>query len=496
MKRGSGILFPIFSLPSKHGIGSLGHEAYRFVDFLSRCGQSYWQILPVGHTHASVGNSPYSALSSFAGDPIYIDLDILHGDGLLSPHEYEYITFGYDPSHVDYGRVRFEKGNLLRLAYDRFLDRADKSEFDDFVKNNEEWLEDYCLFMTISDEFGFNWLDWPEKLKKRDKKELDKFKSLKDKQIGFHKFLQYEFFKQYRNLKAYANSKGVAIIGDLPIYTPLESADCWSWSEYFQLNENYVPISISGVPPDRYSVDGQIWEHPLYDWEELKKHNYDYWVMRVKINSLLYDYLRLDHFIGFVNYFAIPNDNRVTRLGHWEKGPGLDLFKVLKQELGDLNLIAEDLGSTTDEVLALKDRLGFPGMRVLQFGFSGEDNINLPHNYDNNCVAYSSTQDSDTFMGWLNSVSYDERNRTLEYLCMTDYEGYHWGCVRYLLSSVNGLSIFQLQDILGLGSEGRINIPGVRYGCWEWRCTQEYDRYEIVERLNNYMRVYKRYRHN
>ena len=492
MKRGSGILLPIFSLPSKHGIGSLGHEAYRFIDFLKDCGQSVWQILPVGPSLESVGNSPYSSLSSFAGDPIYIDLDILQGEGLLTREDYEYIDYGSNPSRVDYDRVRAGKLPILRKAFSSFNERSDQEDFEAFIENHKYWLEDYALYMTISEKYSYYWPDWPKDLRSRDKKALEKLATKEESEIRFQKFLQYIFFKQYLNLKAYAKSQGISIIGDLPIYAPLESADCWAWPEYFQLDENYLPVFISGVPPDRYSVDGQVWKHPVYNWENLKEASYDYWVQRIRINQVLFDYLRLDHFIGFVNYYAIPYGNKTAFGGHWEKGPGQDLFKVLKKELDNMNLIAEDLGSVTKEVTKLKDKLGFPGMRVLQFGFTGEDSPNLPHNYEKNLLAYSSTQDSDTFMGWLNSVPEDERNRALQYLCITDYEGYHWGGVRYLMSGVNDLSIFQLQDILGMGSEGRVNVPGVEKGCWEWRCSLDYYRPDIISRMRTYMGIYKR----
>ncbi len=492
MKRGSGILLPIFSLPSKHGIGSLGHEAYRFVDFLHECGQIIWQILPLGPTHEKAGNSPYSSLSSFAGDPIYIDLDILQEEGLLQAEDYDHVNYGKDPSKIDYDMVRAGKLPILIKAFSSFNDMSDKVDFEAFIEEHRYWLDDYALYMAISQKYGFSWPDWPKALRSRDKKALEKFAKKEALEISFQKFLQYIFFKQYLNLKAYAKSRGISIIGDLPIYTPLESADCWDWPQYFQLDKNFLPVFISGVPPDRYSEKGQVWNHPLYNWAELKKFSYDYWVQRVKINQVLYDYLRLDHFIGFVNYYAIPYGDTTAVGGHWEKGPGQDLFKVLKKELEHMNLIAEDLGAVTQEVTKLKDKLGFPGMRVIQFGFGGKDNPNLPHNYDKNTLAYSSTQDSDTFMGWLNSVSEDERNRALQYLGLTDYEGYHWGCVRYLMSGVNVMSIFQLQDILGMGSEGRINVPGVEKGCWEWRCSRDYYRADIISRIKTYMEIYKR----
>ena len=395
--RASGVLMPVSSLPSRYGIGCFSKEAYEFVDCLERAGQSKWQVLPLGPT--GYGDSPYQPFSTFAGNPYFIDLDMLVEEGLLFKEECEQLQWGGDPRFVDYERIYFSKNEILRKAYGRF-DADDK--FYAFCKKEQEWLEPYCLFRAIKDsQNGALWTTWPEELRKSDSKEVQNKKKELEKEMEYYQFLEYEFDCQWNKLKAYANKKGITIIGDLPIYVAIDSADAWANPMMFQMDENGVPSAIAGCPPDAFSADGQMWGNPLYDWKTQKKTGYKWWIQRMKRSLVLYDTVRIDHFRGFAEYYAIPADAENALEGEWKEGPGIDLFRAMEKALGDMDVIAEDLGTLDEKVFDLMDETGYPGMKVLQFAFdSGNTNFYLPHRYKKNCVVYTGTHDNDTTKAW------------------------------------------------------------------------------------------------
>lgn len=492
MPRSSGLLLPFFSLPSAWGIGSLGPEAYAFVDFLADLRQSYWQVLPLGPTNSTAGHSPYSAMSSFAGNPYLIDLQDLIQEGLLSQEACSEADWGERADWIDYVKIEANKLTLLRRAFDSFQAQERPSAYDHFCKDHQDWLEDYALYQSIRALHGSDWLAWPENLKRREPQGLQRFIQAHQSEIDFERFLQYTFFRQYGALKQYANQKGIQMIGDLPIYMPMDSADCWAHPEYFQLDADLRPRLVSGVPPDGYSPDGQRWNHPLYDWDKLAEESYAYWVFRVRHQMALFDVLRLDHFIGFIHYYAIPAAEKTAKNGTWLPGPGQALFDRLQAEIPELNFIIEDLGTVTPAVRDLQKKLAFPGMRVIQFAFGGDDSDNLPHNYEKNAVVYSSTHDSDTFLGWYEQHSEQDRQRIAHYLQLQDQEGIHWGAIRALLASVCRLTIFPVQDLFGLGNEARINVPGIASGNWAWRLALEDQNGEIKRRMLDYMKTYYR----
>lgn len=495
--RRSGILLPIFSLPSRYGIGSLGQEAFRFIDFLAACDQSYWQILPLGPTSLEGGNSPYSAISSFAGNPYLIDLDILVQEGLLDPLVLADLDFGNQADRVDYRKVYRAKDLALGEAFKRFQSLPYPLEFEQFVRENRSWLEDYALYRAISQELGLDsWPDWPEALRNRDRASLAQVRARNRSRLDYEYFLQYEFFKQYDEVKAYAHERGVGIIGDMSIYVPLDSSDCWSYPEAFLLDEDRRPLAVSGVPPDKYSTEGQLWGHPLYDWDGLAKEGYPYWLDRVRAANRLFDKVRLDHFIGFVRYYAINPQAETAADGHWVQGPGRPFFDRLYEEIPGLDFLAEDLGSVTEEVEALRDELGLPGMRVLLFAFEGgladQTNKNLPHAYTPQSVAYSSTHDSDTFMGWFKEADPACRSYAQAYLDFSEGKAPNWEAIRWLLASVAGLTIFPIQDLLGLDNRARINLPGQAKGNWEWRLEKDYFQEDLVDKMARLMTIYQR----
>ena len=386
MKRGSGVILPIFSLPHSYGIGSLGHEAYNFVEFLEDSNIRYWQLLPIGQTSIFSGNSPYSSISSFAGNPYFIDYDILFSEGLIQREDYIYLDNGNNYSRINYDLVDKNKKLVLKKAYETFKSKNNFEEIDEFFNENEFWLRDYCLYMTLRKRYGLDWSKWPKEYSNRVEKDLNDFWNENLDEINYYIFIQYEFFSQYYNLKKYANDKGIEIIGDIPIYVSFDSSDCWAYSKYFQLDDNFNPKRVSGAKPDAFNEEGQLWGHPLYDWEKLKNNNYEFWLDRIKYNKNLYDIIRLDHFIGFINYYAIEVGATSAKNGIWMDGPGVDLFNFLESNIDDLKLIVEDLGVLTNKVLEIKDQFNYPGMNVIQFAFSDNkiDQRNLPHNYVKN----------------------------------------------------------------------------------------------------------------
>jgi 4-alpha-glucanotransferase len=478
--RGSGVLLHITSLPSRFGIGDLGPEAYRFVDFLAETGQTWWQMLPVGPT--GYGNSPYQSLSSFAGNTLLISLDRLADEQLLEPFDEQAIP-AFSSHSVDFDQVAFWNPRQLRVAHRTFLERGlDTEEFQAFSAANAWWLEDYALFRSLKREYHEKaWTDWPEQLVQRDPEALSEARETLELDIDREKFLQFQFDRQWRALKKYANERNVRLVGDLPIFVAHDGADTWAKQELFQLDIHGQPTVVAGVPPDYFSITGQRWGNPLYRWEAHADQGYKWWIQRIRHALELFDVVRIDHFRGFESYWEIPGDAPDARGGRWVPGPGAAPFRAAEAALGSLPVIAEDLGVITPEVEALRDGLGFPGMRVLQFAF-GDDPKGAdyrPHNYPRHCVVYTGTHDNNTTVGWFADEGDKDTTRTGEQIAREraftlDYLGakgdeIHWDMIRAAWGSVADMAIAPLQDILGLGSEARMNLPGSSTGNWLWR---------------------------
>ncbi|WML34896.1 4-alpha-glucanotransferase [Clostridium sp. OS1-26] len=489
--RSSGILMHIASLPSPYGIGTFGKEAYEFVDFLVEAGQSYWQILPIGPTGA--GDSPYQSFSTFAGNPYFIDLDLLKEEGILTKEEYENVDFGNDPEKVDYEKMFNNKMPILRIAFQNSKGKY-KDEIKKFRFENKAWLEDYALYMAVKSEFDLkSWQEWDTDIKLRKKTDLEHYKEELKNQIDYWVFLQYVFFKQWKALKNYANINEIKIIGDIPIYVAEDSADTWANSEVFMLDEEKRPIVVSGCPPDAFSATGQLWGNPIYNWVYLEKTNYKWWIERIKGNINLYDVTRIDHFRGFESFWQIPYGEPTAVNGKWVKGPGIKLFNAVKEVLGEVDIIAEDLGYLTQEVIDFRDATGYPGMKVLEFAFdTREESDYLPHNYEKNCIVYTGTHDNDTVMGWFENTQKSDTDFAKRYLKLNKKEGYNWGFIRGALSSVGNLAIAQMQDYLGLGSEARMNIPSTLGGNWLWRVKKEYLNHKLAQKINKITKLYGR----
>lgn len=491
--RSSGVLMHISSLPSPYGIGTMGAEARKFADFLDKSGQKYWQILPVCQT--SYGDSPYQSFSSFAGNPYFIDLEYLCEDGYLTKEECQALPWGTNPHYVDYGKMYESRYPLLKKAYTRFMQKV-PDDFGSFCLEEGYWLEDYSLFMALKDaNDGAAWFQWEEGIKKRRWDSLDQARSEHWEDMNFYKMLQYLFFKQWRSLKEYVNSIGIEIIGDVPIYVAGDSVDVWANPGQFYLDENLNPVEVAGCPPDAFSEDGQLWGNPLFRWDIMKKDGYEWWTRRVRAVSKLYDVVRIDHFRGFDSYYAIPAEDKNAKNGTWCQGPGLDLFRVLEQKLGKLNIVVEDLGFLTPSVLQMVKDSGFPGMKVLQFAFdSREGNDYLPHRYSRHCVVYTGTHDNDTILGWMKTAPEETAAFAKEYLNLTEEEGYNWGMMRGAWASVADMAVVTMQDLIGLGSEARMNTPSALGGNWEWRATADQITPELAERLYKYVEMYGRVR--
>ena len=492
MKRSSGILMPISSLPSPHGIGTLGAEARKFVDFLAAAGQSWWQILPVSPT--SYGDSPYQSFSAYAGNPYFIDLDLLCEDGLLTPEEVNAVNWGADPSRVDYSAIYNGRFPLLHLAMERGWERdADKAE--SFSVQNDTWLPDYALFMALKRHFGMkSWTEWPdEDIRLRRPEALQHYQKELADDIRLFTYIQYLFFRQWEALRAYAHEKGIGIIGDLPIYVAMDSADVWADPRAFQLDERNVPADVAVVPPDYFTADGQLWGNPLYDWDAMKADGYSWWIRRIAGASRLYDILRIDHFRGLESYWAVPYGETTAKIGRWVKGPGMDLIGVLTEKFPNLQFIAEDLGYLTPEVRQLLADSGLPGMKILQFAFDSRETANyLPHTYPRNCVCYAGTHDNSTLMGWKNDAAPSDIAAAQEYLGLNEEEGFHWGILRGGQSSVADLFVAQMQDYLGLGAEARMNTPGILGGNWQWRMLPDQITEGLTKRIARMTSLYGR----
>ena len=469
-QRSSGILLHPTSLPGPHGIGDLGAEARAFVDFLVRSGQTLWQVLPLGPT--GYGDSPYQCFSAFAGNPLLISLETLLEDGLLLPDDLRDAP-AFPDDHVDFGAVIPWRSALLARAGARFTDRADADlarDFGAFCTAQASWLDDYALFMALKEENALaTWSTWPRDVVRRDPVALEAARTRLATSVFKHKVCQLLFFRQWAELRRYANQRGVRIIGDIPIFVAYDSADVWANPELFFLDANGRPTVVAGVPPDYFSATGQLWGNPLYRWDVMAERGYDWWLARLRMTFTQVDVLRVDHFIGFHRYWEIPARAKTAVKGRYKPGPGAALLSAAREALGDLPIIAEDLGAVTPEVEALRDQFELPGMKVLQFAFDSDaSNPFLPHNYPKRCVAYTGTHDNDTTAGWFAKASDDERSRVQRYFARSgDDAAYDF--IRAVMSSCADTAIVPLQDVLVLGSEARMNTPGVAGGNWQWR---------------------------
>jgi len=460
---------PVSSLPSPYGIGTFGREAYKFIDFLKKAGQTYWQILPLGPT--SYGDSPYQSFSTFAGNPYFVDPDLLIKDGLLKKSEVTCYDWGNDQMHVDYEKIYNSRFHMLAKAKARGWER-DSEEVAAFIEENREWLPDYALFMALKRHFGMRaWSEWEdEEIRLHKPEAVAKYNEELKEDVELFIYIQYLFFMQWAAVRAYAKEKEIGIIGDMPIYVAMDSADVWANPQFFQLDEKNVPVEVAGVPPDYFTADGQLWGNPLYDWDAMKDDGYGWWIRRIGGASKLYDVLRIDHFRGLESYWAVPYGETTAKNGRWVKGPGIYFVKVITGWFKEMQFIAEDLGYLTPEVHELLDESGLPGMKVLEFAFDSREPSNyLPHTYTNNCVCYAGTHDNATLAAWRKEADKDDIKLAIKYLGLNDTEGFNQGIIRGGMSSVADLFVAQMQDYLGLGAEARINTPGILGGNWQWR---------------------------
>ena len=471
--RRNGMLLPIASLPSPYGIGGFSKEAYEFIDLLEETGQKLWQILPLGPT--SYGDSPYQSFSTFAGNPYFIDLDTLAEKGWLTKEACEASDYGDNESYIDYGRIYNSRFVLLKQAFLN-SDILSDEKFTEFCKANQHWLPDYALYMALKNQNdGKSWIEWEEEIRLRKPEAVEYYKKELEEECNFYEFLQYEFHEQWTKVKEYAHEKGIQIVGDVPIYVAFDSADTWANPELFQLDEKNLPLGVAGCPPDAFSATGQLWGNPLYNWAYHKKTGYDWWLKRIAYCFDLYDIVRIDHFRGFDEYYSIPYGDETAVNGHWEKGPGMDLFNTVKEKLGELDIIAEDLGYMTDSVRHLVYESGFPGMKVLEFAFDSRDSgcasDYLPHNYPENCVAYTGTHDNETIVGWWNSITAAERKLARDYLCdhATPEEELYKCFISLIMRSAAHVCVIPMQDYMGLDNRFRMNKPSTVGMNWKWR---------------------------
>ncbi|MEA5417766.1 4-alpha-glucanotransferase [Spirulina sp. CCNP1310] len=494
-RRASGILLHPTSLPGRFGIGDLGQEAYRFVDFLVESGQQVWQVLPLGPT--GYGNSPYLCYSALAGNPLLINLEWLVAEKLLAASDFDHLPM-FNAIKADYEGAIAIKIPLLHKASQNFVTKATperKKEFLAFCEAQAYWLDDYALFMAIKgQQNGASWHQWDEPLAQRDPQTLAQVTAQLKNEIFYHKYIQSEFFRQWSTLKQYANDHGVEIFGDIPIYVAHDSVDVWANPEIFCLDpETSEPAQMAGVPPDYFSETGQLWGNPVYNWEALQETHFAWWVQRIEGMLNYVDWMRIDHFRGFESFWSVPGGETVAIKGEWVNAPGAEFFEILKDKLGDLPIIAEDLGVITPEVEALRDQFGFAGMKVLHFAFdSGPGNPFLPFNHSLNCVVYSGTHDNDTTVGWFNARDEEAKQRVYDYFGGVPPEPIEWAMIRMAMSSVGQLSIYPLQDVLGLGTASRMNMPGAAEGNWDWRYQESMLRPELGDRLRRLTELYGR----
>ena len=467
MERSAGILLAISSLPSKYGIGSFSKEAYRFVDWLRAAHQSYWQILPMGPT--GYGDSPYQSFSTFAGNPYFIDLDTLVDQGLLTDRECRERDWGDDGRYVDYRTIYEGRYPILRKSYERWK-MTDSMEFSLFMDENKEWIYDYSLFMAVKDSLGgIPWTEWPQDIRNRQPDAVQKMQVELAEEIHFQQYMQYLFYTQWNALKSYANKNHIRIIGDIPIYVAMDSADVWAHPELFRLDEDRCPYEVAGCPPDGFSETGQLWGNPIYDWELNRQTGYSWWIARMRHSYKLYDVVRIDHFRGFDEYYAIPYGEETAVNGKWKKGPGMDLFRNIEKALGKRDVIAEDLGFVTDSVRKLVHDSGFPGMKVIQFAFDSREGSNyLPHTYTEHCVVYTGTHDNDTTTGWYQNLPEPQKDKIRRY-CNCDGGIISLDFIRMCMGSIAKYAIFPIQDLFMQDSSCRMNTPGSAFANWAYR---------------------------
>lgn len=480
MIRGSGILLHISSLPSPYGIGTLGKEAYEFINFLASSGISYWQMLPVCVVGSA--NSPYQSYSSHSGNPLFIDLDFLMEEKLLSKEEITAKNWGNMKSKVDYNQVFSAKKELLEISFERFFTN-DLEEFEEFCRENHQWLEDYALFMALKEEYrDIPWQDFPMDIRHREDQAIGYYRDKLWTRMDFYKFVQFKFFKQWEAMKLYAKSKGVFLIGDIPMYVSADSVDTWVYRDLFQLDQDCHPSSVAGVPPDYFSKTGQHWGNPLYRWDKMMEENFGWWKSRLAFQGMLFDVVRIDHFRGLESFWSIPRGAKTAIEGRWVKGPDLDFVNAIKDALPNLEIIAEDLGILTNEVKLLLEKSGFPGMKVLQFAFNPNENSDyLPHKHINNCIVYTGTHDNNTLKGFLDEADDETLSYIMAYLDITDKNIIDKKLIKSALSSVANVAIFQMQDLLGLGSEARMNRPSTVEDNWTWRIDNDYKSDELIK---------------
>ncbi len=496
MERSAGILLPVSSLPSKYGIGCFSREAYEFVDFLSKAGQSFWQVLPLGPT--GFGNSPYQPLSSFAGNPYFIDPETLVQEGLLTYEECGRFYFGADEERVDYGALYENRKKLLAIAGGRFFESGrEKEEYRKFMDENAYWLPDYALFMAVKTAHnGQSWLQFDDTLKKREPAALSKAREEYGKEIAQICFEQYEFDRQWKKLHTYALQQGVRIIGDVPYYAAMDSSDVWAHPEAFDFDGNIEPVSVAGCPPDAFSKTGQLWGNPVYDWNAQKKTHYAFWISRLQRGLSLYDVIRIDHFLGFSGFYAFPyGAESAENGGEYRKGPGMAFFKEVKKQLGKVPFIAEDLGTVTKNTEKLLADAGIPGMKVLEFAFDwSEYSSYMTHNHTRNCVVYTGTHDNLPVRAWIESLNDHDRDLARRYIHSenTDYNTFTWDFIREAYRSSADLCVIPLQDYLVKGAESRINTPGTQEGNWQWRLKPHFLSYDLAMSIHALSGLYCR----
>lgn len=493
--RASGILLHPTALPSQFGMGDLGPEAYHFIDFLARSGQRLWQVLPLGPT--SLGNSPYMSFSAIAGNPFLISPYLLKAHNLLGDEDLKTMP-SFSVDKVDFEQVIPQRMALLQKACENFIQNTrqySQKEFEDFCQDAKQWLDDYALFMALLDaQEGDIWTDWPQDLRDRKPEVLAQWRQQLKNEIFFHKFVQFEFFRQWSELKQYANTQNIQIIGDIPIYVAHNSADVWAHSEVFKLDtKTGHPTEMAGVPPDYFSATGQLWGNPIFNWDYLKSTHFSWWIERIRAMLTRVDLIRIDHFRGLESFWSVPAGETTALKGRWIKAPGYQLFETILEKLGRLPILAEDLGIITQEVIALRDHFGFPGMKILHFAFDGDPkNFYLPFNVDKNSVMYTGTHDNTTTVGWYKQISEEERSRLHRYLgCQGPY-GIAWDLIRLALSSPANFAIIPLQDVLGLDADARMNTPGTAEGNWTWRYRSEALTETLSDRLKDMTLIYGR----
>ncbi len=493
-KRSSGVLMHITSLPGQFGIGTFGKSAYEFIDFLEETKQTYWQILPL--TTTSYGDSPYQSFSAVAGNLNLIDFSLLKEDGLLEESDYANVNFGENPEKVDYALLFEERRPILEKAVANTSKNSEVlAEIEKFEAENSSWLADYAEYMAIKESFGYkSFIHWDEDIKKGEETAREKYRTELQDSIRYYTVTQYFFFKQWLALKEYANEKGIKIIGDMPIYVSADSVEMWTMPELFKVDANNEPLYVAGCPADDFSPTGQLWGNPIYDWEKHKEQGFSWWIYRVQESFKIYDVLRIDHFKGFSDFWQIDKDAENAVNGTWEAGPGIELFQKIKEQLGDLPIVAENLGFIDAKAEKLLDDSGYPGMKILQFAFPGEDNLDRPHHYTQNSVAYTGTHDNDVVNGWYEKLSESEKELVSEYLNRRDDETITEAMIRGIYSSVSDYAIVTMQDLLDKDATSRMNVPSTVGGNWEWRMLVEDLTEERKEFLRNITVRYSRER--